>query len=302
MLSLYTGRAARSMLTFITLCLVARFGYSLNDVLIGRLARRYGRMEVAAFRGVSLGGSMLPWLFFVPRTAWSALGEHALGLLAVVSVTAVANILQLHAARHLPFGLRGALMLSTMAAGSVVLGWLALGERSSALEIALCVLLVGSAAATAIGTHAPAEIRIDVPRGAALTLLAATLMSGAVFGVKRLAQSTHPLLTAWAWEFGSGLILLVPALLRGGRGASDGLGTRFWTVAKAALPTAVASGASVLALGFGELGFWGALSGTQILFTAALGAIWHRETLGLRRWSCMVIAVASVAGLAFARS
>ena len=50
------------MLTFVSLCLLARFGYSLNDIFIGRLARRQGRVEVAAFRGVSLGVSMAPWL------------------------------------------------------------------------------------------------------------------------------------------------------------------------------------------------------------------------------------------------
>jgi multidrug transporter EmrE-like cation transporter len=73
-------------------------------------------------------------------------------------------------------------------------------------------------------------------------------------------------------------------------------------VAVAALPTALASGASVLALGFGELGLWGALGGTQILFTACLGALWHRETLSLWRWLCMSITVAAVAGLAIAGS
>jgi drug/metabolite transporter (DMT)-like permease len=175
------------MLTFIALCLLARFGYSLNDIFIGRLARKHGRMEIAAFRGVTLGVSMAP-----------------------------------------------------------------------------------------------------------------CLMACAVFGVKRLAHATHPLLTAWAWELGSGLILLGPVLLRGRLRSSVGLGKRVFRIAIAALPTAVASGASVLALGLGELGLWGALGGTQILFTAGLGAPWHHETLGLRRWVCMTVAVAAVAGLAVA--
>jgi drug/metabolite transporter (DMT)-like permease len=154
--------------------------------------------------------------------------------------------------------------------------------------------------AVALGSYGVQEIELDVPRGALLTLLAATLMACAVFGVKRLAHETHPLLTAWAWEFGSGLILLGPVLLRGGAGSLTHVATRFWSISAAALPTALASGASVLALGFGELGLWGALGGTQILFTAGLGALWHHETLGLRRWLCMAIAVAAVAGLALA--
>jgi drug/metabolite transporter (DMT)-like permease len=161
-------------------------------------------------------------------------------------------------------------------------------------------VLIGSAAAVALGSHGVQEIEIDVPRGTLLTLLAAVLMSCAVFGVKRLARDTHPLLAAWVWEFGSGVILLVPVLLRGLRASPSAVGTRFRQIALASLPTALASGASVLALDFGELGLWGALSGTQILFTAALGAAWHQETLGLRRWLCMALAAAAVAGLAVA--
>jgi drug/metabolite transporter (DMT)-like permease len=286
------------LLTFVALCLLARFCYSLNDIFIGRMARRFGRVEVAAFRGTSLGVSMAPWLLLVPAAAWHALAAHAWELLATVAVTATANVLQLHAARHLPFGLRAALMISAMATCSLLIGWGLLGERSSALEVALCVVLVGSGAAVALGSYAPQEIQVDVPRGALLTLAAALLMACAMYGVKSLARETHPLLTAWAWEAGSGLILLGPALLRRSEAVEVGLGRRFITIATAALPTALASGASVLALDFGELGLWGALGGTQILFTAALGALWHHERLGLRRWVFMMIAMAAVAGLA----
>jgi hypothetical protein len=101
-------------------------------------------------------------------------------------------------------------------------------------------------------------------------VLAALLTACAVFGVKWLARDTHPLLTAW----------------------------RFPAVAAASLPTALASGASVLALDFGALGMWGALGGSQILFTACLGALWHDEALGSRRWVCMSISSAAIAALA----
>jgi drug/metabolite transporter (DMT)-like permease len=289
------------MLTFIALCVVARFSYSLNDIFIGRLARRYGRMQVAAFRGVSLGVSMAPWLLFVPAAAWSALGSQGGTVFVTVAVTALANILQLHAVRYLPFGLRAALMITTMATTSVFIGWLLLGERLTPLQLGLCVVLVSSALVAALGSHAAQEIEIDIPRGAALTVLAGVLMVTAVFGVKRLAHATHPLLAAWTWEFGAGLILLGPIVWRWRREAAVAR-VSLWQVALAALPTALASGASILALDYGELGLWGALGGTQILFTSALGALWHREALGLRRWLCMILSASAVAGLAIARN
>lgn len=288
------------MLTFILLCLVARASYSLNDVLIGRLARKHGRMEIAAFRGVSLGLSMAPWLLLAPAAAFGALAAHGGELLLTVAVTAAANLLQLHAARYLPFGLRAALMISGMATCSVLIGWSALGERLTPLEVALCVILIGSGVGVALGSYSVQEIELDVPRGAALTLLSATLMACAVFGVKHLARQTHPLVTAWAWELGSGLILLGPVLWRGQARSPGTARIGFWSVAAAALPTALASGASVLALELGELGLWGALGGTQILFTACLGSLWHGEALGLRRWLCMMLSMAAVAGLAVA--
>ena len=203
------------MLTFVALCVVARFSYSLNDIFIGRMARRHGRVEVAAFRGTSLGLSMAPWLLLVPADAWRALGAHAGWLLATVTVTALANVLQLQAVRYLPFGLRAALMICTMAACSLLIGWAVLGERLTPLQVGLCLVLVASGVAVALGSHAAGEIEIDVPRGAALTVLAGTLMACAIFGVKRIASDTHPLLTAWAWELGSGLVLLGPVWLTG---------------------------------------------------------------------------------------
>jgi drug/metabolite transporter (DMT)-like permease len=289
------------MPTFVALCLFARFSYSLNDIFVGRLARRYGRVEVAAFRGVSLGLSMAPWLLLVPARAWGALLAHPLALLLTVAVTALGNLLHLHAARSIPFGLRGALMITSMAACSLLIGWGVLAERLSALQVGLCVVLVASGAGVALGTHADTAIEVDVPRGAAFTIAAGVVMAGAMTGVKFLARETHPLLAAWAWEFGAGAIL-APALLRRRAPTSDPATTRFRRVALASLPTALASGASVLALDFGELGLWGALTGTQILFTAALGALWHHEALGRLRWALMTVAAAAVAALALVRS
>lgn len=286
------------MSSFVALCLVARFSYSLNDIFIGRMARRYGRVEVAAFRGMSLGVSMAPWLLLVPAHAWRALGAHAGELAAIVVVTGVANILQLQAVRFVTFGLRAALMICSMAFCSALFGWGVLGEPLSPLQVGLCVVVAVSGAAVALGSHSAGDLPIDVPRGAALTVAAGALMACAILGVRSLARETHPLLTAWAWEFGAGLVLLAPALLQRGDASTDSTSRRFMSVGVAALPTAVASGASVLALELGELSLWGALGGTQILFTAALGALWHRERLGAWRWLCMAIAAAAVAGLA----
>ncbi len=115
------------MLTFVLLCLLSRVAYSFNDVWIGRLARKHGRTEVAALRGISLGFTMAPLLALVPARAWSALSGHLGELALLVTITAGSNLLQLAAVRYLPFGLRATLSVSGVALGGILLGATLLG-------------------------------------------------------------------------------------------------------------------------------------------------------------------------------
>jgi drug/metabolite transporter (DMT)-like permease len=286
------------MPTFIALCLFSRLGYAFNDVLVGRLARQHGRVEVAVLRGLSLGLTMAPLLLFVPAPAWRALAARWPAYLLMIAATAACNVLQNHAARFLPFGLRSAVMITTISIASVVLGAALFGERLSRAQALLCLLLVGAAVLAALGDHAAHEIRPDIPKGAALALAAGAFLSVAAVLTKRLAIETHPMLTAWAWELGAGAILLGPLLWQWRHGVPPGLVGRLRSTAWASAPTVVGSGASIAALSLGALGLWGALAGTQVLFTAVLGVHWHREVMGVRRWLCFLAAAAAVSGLA----
>ncbi|BET67582.1 hypothetical protein ASA1KI_25000 [Opitutales bacterium ASA1] len=283
---------------FLALCLISRFAYALNDVLTGRLAREYGRVEVAAMRGVSLGVSMGPFLLFVPGAAWAELASRGWEVALVVGLTGVLNVLQLHAARLLPFGVRAAFILSGMALTSGVLGWMVLGEEASGVEVALAILVVGSAVVAALGDHATADFRPDIRRGACYALAAAVLMAVVALFVTRLSRATHPLLTAWVWEFGAGLVLVIPWWIGAARRKEKFDWVRVRRIAAASSPTVLGSGASTLALVQGALGVWAAVAGTQVLFTALLGAWMFRERVGPLRWVCFGVAAIAVGGLA----
>jgi len=289
------------MLLFVVLCVVARLFYSLNDVFIGRLARQYDRLEVGACRGISLGVTMAPVLFWVEPAAWPRLLAHSGDLLLLVSVTAIANLLHFRAAVYLPFGIRAALLVTGMSVCSLLLGFGVLDEHLAPSSLGFAAVLVLSAAVASLGEHGRHDIEPDVPKGTLLTLAAALLMAVVALLVKRLAQATDPLLTAWAWELGAGLVLVLPWLWRRRARLDRAVAQRFLRIGRAASPTAIGSAASVLALKLGELGLWGALAGTQVLFTAALGALWHRELVGWRRWLCFASGAAAVAGLALTR-
>lgn len=289
-------------LAFLALCLVSRLAYSLNDVFTGRLARQHGRLEVAAIRGVALGCTMAPLLWWVPGSAWVELGARWPTLLLVFVLTATCNLLQNHAARLLPFGLRAAFLVTGTSTTALVIGWTVLGDTLTWQQVVLALGLIASAVVAAPGRHAAHEIQPDVGRGALFAITAALLMAWIALLVRELAMETHFFLTAWAWEFGSGVVLLPALLWHYARERKPGHVARWGQIMLASSPTVVGSGASMLALTLGQLGLWAAMGGTQVLFTALFGAWWHRETVGRRRMLCFVIAAAAVAGLAHFRS
>jgi drug/metabolite transporter (DMT)-like permease len=296
------GGAQYDMLAFIALCLASRVAYSFNDVYTGRLARRHGPLELAAFRGLGLGVTMAPLLFWVNAGAWHALLGRWLELLLMLCITAVANVLQLQAARYLPFGLRAAFVVMALAVCGVAIGVVFLDERFSAGQLGWCALIVGSAVLAAVGDHSSDELVPNIRRGAALALGSATLIAFAALLFARLARGTHPLLVAWAWEFGIGLVLLGPLLWQQQRVAWEpGVVRRLLRVGIASSPTVIGSAASGLALTLGPLGMWSAIAGTQALFTAGLGVLWHGERMGARRWLCFLIGAAGIFGLALTR-
>jgi drug/metabolite transporter (DMT)-like permease len=288
------------MVPFVFFCLLSRFAYSFNDVWTGRIARERGRTEVAALRGISLGLTMAPLLAFVSVGAWGALVERWDRLALLVVITAGSNLLQLHSARYLPFGLRAALSVSAVALGGMLLGATLLDEHFRASDLAWGSLVVVSVVLASLGDHSNPELRAHVPKGALLALGSALLMSFAAWLLLGLSRATDPLLAAWAWEFGSGLVLVPVWLVRHRRGLDAKLPALFLRVGLAALPTVVGSGASALALTRGPLGLWGALAGTQALFTALLGASQHREKIGPFRWLCLALCAGGVFGLALA--
>jgi len=289
------------MLTFFALCLLLRLAYTVNDVLIGELARRHDSTEIAAFRGLSLGVTMAPLLGWVPLTAWQALGARLGEFVAMVSITAIGNLLHLQAARRLPFGLRAAVLVAGVALGGLGFGALFFDEHLSSVELLWCSLVVTSAVLCSLGDHSNEGLTADIPKGAILTLAAAVLFALGALVFARLARATNPLLVGWAWEIGSGVVLLPLLVVRRREAWEPGIWRRFVRTGIYSLPTVVGTWASAVALTLGPLGLWAAMAGTQALFSAGIGAVRHRERIGARRWFYFALGALGVAGLAFSR-
>jgi drug/metabolite transporter (DMT)-like permease len=288
-----------SVLIFIGLCLLSRVAYALNDVLTGQQAREGSALEVAAWRGVSLGLSMLPLVFFAKAGSWEALAGRGWELLLAWILTGMSNTCLMRSGQLLPFGLRGGIVISGVVTGSLVVGWFALNERLGSLQLFCCLVLGLSALGAALGDHTTPSLKPQIVSGTIWSLLSAFFIVGATFIVRRLANEVDPFLVGWAWEFGVGLVLLFPLAWQY-RKTGITPWRRIVKIAWASSPTAIGTGASMVALTQGALGLWAALSGTQVLFTAFLGWLWHQERIGFWRWVAFGAIASAVAGLAIA--
>ncbi len=289
------------MSLFILLVLISRVAYAFNDVLTGKLGRTLGGLEVACLRGVSLGFSMAPLLLLVPNEAWGRLLLHADWLLAATLLTGASNYALLKAARELPFGLRAAIQIVGFMLLSTVLGQLVLGDKLGLMQGVWCLWLLLSSVAVALGDHRSEEMTPRLWQGSLWTILSSIFIACASLCVARLARGVDPFLTAWAWEFGAGLVLL-PCL---GWKWRKGAGAFRWVdvgrIALASSPTVIGSGVSMAALTMGTIGLWAAMAGTQVLFVACLGVLWYGEKVGWFRWLCFASVALAVGGIALSK-
>ncbi len=250
------------------------------------------------WRGLSLGATMAPLLFWVPAGAWARVPAHAGFLAAATVLAAAANVCGNSAARFLPFNVRAAVIGAGSIVFSLGIGWLFLAETPSAGALFAAGILAVSAVALCLGEHRTPAFKPDIPRGVALAIACAAALCAAVLFQTRFLRATHPLLAAWMWEFAIGLVC-VPFVMGRRSARAPGWGPRAWRVGVASTPTVVGTGATALALGIGPMGIAYALSGFQTILTAFIGARFHHERIGPWRWALIGIGSAAAVGVAF---
>ncbi len=285
---------------FLFLCVLARIGYSFNDILTGELARKEDPAEVAAWRGLSLGVTMLPLLLWVPASAWRALSEHWFALAFAIGITSISNVLVQAAARLLPFGLRVAFLAAGITTVCILTGIFWLGESVPPLALLWCAVLLVAACRLAAGDHATATFTPHIGRGAMLCLAGSICVALGITSLAQLARTTHPLLAGYLWEFGIGICCAFYFLARRAWQKSRTPlfhWPRILKIGAASAPTAIGTGCMALALSFGPLTIAQSLGGVGVVCVTLLGRWRHQEKIGPHRWLLIALIVAAIAGI-----
>lgn len=291
---------------FFSLAIVAALGYSLQSTLMASYYRRIDRLSAVAYRGISLGISMLPLLFFVPFEEFWKTPQYFILILLASVLAALGNWAIANAYRRLPIGIATACAMSFSSVNVAIISFAFLGERLSFLQllfiglILLGVILLGVSRSQGI---LPTDY--DLRRGLSNCFVFGLFLGAAYALVGIASRQLDPFIVGYLWEF---IIGLVAAMVAIGRGYLGGLPLTkisrkdFAQILVYSAPTAIGTGCYALAMTIGPIGIAAALISTMMVFSTLFAYFLYGETLGKKQWCLLMLVWLMVAGLKFSTS
>lgn len=279
----------------------AAFGYALQLTLMASFYRKMDTLSAVAYRGLSLGLSMLPLLLWVPVAHYAAIGSAWSTLLLLWLFTAAGDWTFANTIRYLPVGVATALGNGLITIVSAVIGYLFFHEALSLMQavlIGLVIMAILSLGFMRTSGLLPADY--DVRKGLCNAALTGILLGIAFSMVGGLSRSFHPFLVGYIWELGTGVAgLLMIMARRTGKGAGLApLSLREFTkLLLAASPTLLGTGLYALSMSLGPLGLATAIISTQMVFTTGLSIVLYKEKLSWRQWVLLLLICGLVMGL-----
>jgi len=291
---------------FFLVALISTLGYSLQSSLMTSYYRRIDRLSAVAFRGLSLGITMLPLLLFVSRRDFARLGDY-IGPLAAASLIAVAaNWCMANAYSHLPLGIASALTMSFTALMTVVVGYFAFSEAMSLLQLFFIALILAGVlflGASRSKGRVPAEYNV---RLGILNSLAFGLLIGVAFAlIGSVSRKLDPFLAGYCWELTIGLMAGLTAAFRGllGRTFLHRLSLRdALMLTLYCAPTAVGTSFFALATTMGPIGIVSAIMSLILVCNTLLAIPLYKEKLSATQWLLLLFVCCMIAGLRLSSS
>lgn len=291
---------------FFLLAIVAALGYSLQSTLMASYYRRMDRLSAVAYRGISLGISMFPLLFFVPVEALSKIPRYFILILLASVLAALGNWAIANAYRRLPVGIATAYGMSFSSVNVALITFIFLGERLSFQQLLFIgLILLGVVLLGVSRSQGVLPEDYDLRRGLANCFVFGLFLGTAYALVGIASRQLDPFIVGYLWEF---MIGLVAALVAIGRGYLGGLPLAkiprkdFTRILVYSAPTAIGTGCYALAMTIGSIGIAAALISTTMVFSTLFAYFFYGETLGVKQWCLLILVWFMVAGLRFSTS
>ncbi len=274
---------------FFLIAFIAAFGYALQMTLLASFYRKMDTLAAVAYRGLSLGLTMLPLLWWVPAQDYGRLAAVLPQLALIWLLTALGNWTIANAVCHLPVGVATALCNGFIAIMAALAGYVLFQEsllfRQMAM-IALILLLVFALGWTR--SPAAAVISYDITAGLRNAFFSGLFLGIGFSLVGGLSRQIHPFLIGYAWELGTGVVAWLwmwSRIRKRERRALFAISLRdFSRVMLAGSPTLIGTGLYALSMTMGPVAIATAVISTQMVFTTLLARVKYGEKLTLVQW------------------
>ena len=127
---------------FFIVALIATIAYAIQGTLMASYYRSMDQLSAVAYRGLSLGLSMLPLLLFVPSVDFGNVPSVAGSILIASVCAALGNLYIARAYCDLPVGIASGMAMSCAALLAGALGFFLLGEVLTPRQIFFSVLVL----------------------------------------------------------------------------------------------------------------------------------------------------------------
>lgn len=253
---------------------------------------------MVAYRGLSLGITMMPLLLFVSLRDLKDLPFLLLLISGASVAAALGNWAMANSYNALPVGIATALAMSLATVVTILLGYIIFDEAFGVRQLALMALILfgvfilGSAKST--GTL-PKEYHLF--RGVINSVLFGLTMGIAFTLVGFTSRRFPPFAVGYLWEVSIGVIAVLMAIGRGyfGKGGFEILSVKdMFKVALYSSPTVIGTGAFVLATTMGPMGIVTAISAMSMVFGSIFARLLYGEKLSFFQWIVMILICAMV--------
>ena len=287
---------------FLLLAIVSTIAYAVQSTLMASFYRSMDRLSAVAYRGLSLGITMLPLLLFAPTSTWIGCGSNVIvKILAASVLAAIGNRASASAYSSLPVGIAGALTMSFATICAAVVSYLLFDESLTTNQIIIVALILSGISALGMSKSTGALPKdYSVKQGVISSFIYGVTLGSAFTFVGSASRDIHPFAVGYMWEITIGIITLIAACSRRLFGKSGLQKLSVKDLGKLTLfssPTVIGTACYALATSQGPIGIVTAIVATGMIWNSLLGMILYKERLSTTQWMIILFVCLTVGAL-----
>jgi drug/metabolite transporter (DMT)-like permease len=286
---------------FFFLAILATIGYALQSTLMAPVYRNLETLSASAYRGISLGISMLPLLLFASPGSINRAPGFVDYFIGAALFAALGNWCAANSFRYFPIGIAYALGSSAVVIFVAILDICFLKQNITSTALICTGIIIGSNILLAFQKNNNQIILKDnALAGFLYTLTYGLLLSLSIIFMSELSRKLDPFLASYFWELLIGLFSIGIGILRlaiSGQPLIDIPAGEFSSILLRCSPTIIGTSCFAVAVTMGPVTIASAIGSGAIMACILFAYLFYREKISWRQGILMTVIVGAIVTL-----